>query len=255
MPGYVKGSQPIPTPHTTDAATCTLPATPINYGARQQYAKAPSTATPSTQRARNSSNKSVENSSSSAAVDPTLLCPISAIASQSSKPTVETLKQTKQLLDYIATQDEAVLTYNASDMVLAIHSDASYLSEPAARSRAGDISFSHLMRKSHPTTGPSSTLPTSSNMSWPLPPANWRRLHHGPRGSLHPHHPGGTRHTQPPPRSKQTTPPPKASSTERSNPNGPKPWTCDSTGSEIANARNSSASTGAQANLITLTMD
>jgi hypothetical protein len=75
------------------------------------------------------------------AVDPTLLCPISAIAFQSSNPTVDTLQHTKQLLDYITTQDDAVLTYNASDMVLAIHSDASYLSEPGARSRAGGHFF------------------------------------------------------------------------------------------------------------------
>eukprot|EP00804_Cyclotella_cryptica_P028836 CCRYP_008420-RA/>CCRYP_008420-RA protein AED:0.29 eAED:0.29 QI:0/0/0/1/1/1/4/0/762 len=40
-----------------------------------------------------------------------------------------------------ATQDEAVLTYHASDMVLAAHSDASYLSEPQARSRAGGHFF------------------------------------------------------------------------------------------------------------------
>eukprot|EP00804_Cyclotella_cryptica_P010975 CCRYP_016691-RC/>CCRYP_016691-RC protein AED:0.38 eAED:0.38 QI:0/0/0/1/0/0/2/0/391 len=127
------------------------------------------------------------------AVDPTLLCPISAIASQSSKPTVETLKQTKQLLDYIATQDEAVLTYNASDMVLAIHSDASYLSEPAHAAEQEDISFSHPMQKSHTTTEPSSTLPTSSNMSWPLPRSRTGgTLHHGPRGSLHPYYPGRT---------------------------------------------------------------
>jgi hypothetical protein len=33
--------------------------------------------------------------------------------------------------------EEAVLTYNASEMILAVHSDASYLSEPKARSRAG----------------------------------------------------------------------------------------------------------------------
>eukprot|EP00804_Cyclotella_cryptica_P002933 CCRYP_013286-RA/>CCRYP_013286-RA protein AED:0.46 eAED:0.46 QI:0/0/0/1/0/0/2/0/210 len=64
-----------------------------------------------------------------------------AIASQSAKPTLDTLHQTKQLLDYIATQAEAVLTYNASDMVLAIHSDASYLSKPGARSRAGGHFF------------------------------------------------------------------------------------------------------------------
>ena len=75
------------------------------------------------------------------AVDSTLLCPISAIASQSSAPTEETMKQTMQLLDYIATQEEAVLTYNASDMKLAVHSDASYSSEPKARSRAGGHFF------------------------------------------------------------------------------------------------------------------
>ena len=51
------------------------------------------------------------------------------------------MKQTVQLLDYLATQEEAVLTYHASDMKLAVHSDASYLSEPKARSRAGGHFF------------------------------------------------------------------------------------------------------------------
>jgi hypothetical protein len=37
--------------------------------------------------------------------------------------------------------EEAILTFHASDMVLAIHSDASYLSEPNARSRAGGHMF------------------------------------------------------------------------------------------------------------------
>jgi hypothetical protein len=36
------------------------------------------------------------------AVDSTLLCPISAIASQSSKPSEDTMQQTLQLLDYLA---------------------------------------------------------------------------------------------------------------------------------------------------------
>ena len=75
------------------------------------------------------------------AVDATLLCPISAIASQAANPTEETMKQTKKLLDYVASQDEAFLTYHASDMKLAAHSDASYLSEPKARSRAGSHFF------------------------------------------------------------------------------------------------------------------
>ena len=75
------------------------------------------------------------------AVNSTLLCPISAIASQSATPTEDTFEQTQQLLDYLATQEEAVLTYTASEMTLAAHSDASYLSEPKARSRAGGHFF------------------------------------------------------------------------------------------------------------------
>ena len=71
------------------------------------------------------------------AVNPTLLCPISAIASQSAHLTEDTMKHTQQLLDYLATQEEAVLTYNSSEMILAAHSDASYLNEEEARSRAG----------------------------------------------------------------------------------------------------------------------
>ncbi len=41
----------------------------------------------------------------------------------------------------MASQDEAVLTYKASDMVLAIHSNASYLSKPKAHSCAGGHMF------------------------------------------------------------------------------------------------------------------
>jgi hypothetical protein len=75
------------------------------------------------------------------AVDPTLLCPISAIASQSTNPTRDTIKHTLQLLDYLATKEDVVITYHASDMILAAHSDASYLSKPKVRSRAGSHFF------------------------------------------------------------------------------------------------------------------
>ena len=47
------------------------------------------------------------------------------------------MQYTKQLLDYIASQEDTVLTYHASDMILAAHSDAGYHNEPGARSRAG----------------------------------------------------------------------------------------------------------------------
>ena len=71
------------------------------------------------------------------AVDSTLLTPLSAIASQQAAPTQRTMQHTMQLLDYIASQEDAVLTYQASDMILAAHSDAGYHNEPKARSRAG----------------------------------------------------------------------------------------------------------------------
>jgi hypothetical protein len=41
----------------------------------------------------------------------------------------------------LATQEEALLTYHASDMILAAHSNASYLSKPNARSWAGSHFF------------------------------------------------------------------------------------------------------------------
>lgn len=52
-----------------------------------------------------------------------------------------TLKNVKQLLDYAATQDPPVLTYCKSDMVLAHHSDVSYLNKMNGRSQAGDHHF------------------------------------------------------------------------------------------------------------------
>ena len=68
------------------------------------------------------------------AVDSTMLTALSAIASAQAEPTEETMTRCKQFLDYAATHQDAILTYKASDMVLVVHSDASYLSEPKAHS-------------------------------------------------------------------------------------------------------------------------
>jgi hypothetical protein len=51
------------------------------------------------------------------------------------------MQQTLQLLNYLATQEDALLFYHASNMVLAVHSNASYLSEPKARSQVGGHFF------------------------------------------------------------------------------------------------------------------
>ena len=75
------------------------------------------------------------------AVDPTILMALSAIAAQQSAPTNETLGRVNQFLDYMWTHPDAKIRYRASDMILNVHSDASYLSAPKARSRAGGYFF------------------------------------------------------------------------------------------------------------------
>ena len=47
------------------------------------------------------------------------------------------IKALNQLLNYAATHPNIIVRYLASDMMLSIHSDASYLSEAEARSRVG----------------------------------------------------------------------------------------------------------------------
>jgi hypothetical protein len=61
---------------------------------------------------------------------------LSSIASEQTKGTECTLEKAYQVLDYLASHPDAVVRFRASDMVLNIHLDASYLSEPKARSQA-----------------------------------------------------------------------------------------------------------------------
>jgi hypothetical protein len=72
------------------------------------------------------------------AVDPTVLMPLNDIATEQTKATEKTQAATNQLLDYLATRP-ATIRYHASDMILHIHSDASYLSVLNARSRIGGL--------------------------------------------------------------------------------------------------------------------
>ena len=75
------------------------------------------------------------------AVDSTILMTVNDIASQQSKATQATETKINQLLNYVATHPNASITYRKSDMKLVVHSDASYLSAPGARSRAGGYFF------------------------------------------------------------------------------------------------------------------
>lgn len=70
-------------------------------------------------------------------VDSTMLVALGAISSAQAQGTEKTLDAVCQLLNYAASHPDAKLRYHASDMYLWAHSDASYLSEPKGRSRAG----------------------------------------------------------------------------------------------------------------------
>ncbi len=70
------------------------------------------------------------------AVNLTVLMALSNIASKQAKCTESTMKKCKQLLDYLATHPGATVHFYASNMILNIHSNASYLSKTNAHSHA-----------------------------------------------------------------------------------------------------------------------
>ena len=73
----------------------------------------------------------------SRAVDPTLAVTLSALAAEQSNGTERTARAINKLLNYCATHPNAGIQYKPSDMILRLHSDTSYLTEPKARSRIG----------------------------------------------------------------------------------------------------------------------
>ncbi len=63
------------------------------------------------------------------AVNMTVLMALSSIAVEQMKATEKTMGRCVQMLDYLASNLEAKVRFHASDMIMNIHSDASYLSE------------------------------------------------------------------------------------------------------------------------------
>ena len=74
-------------------------------------------------------------------VDSSILTALSTLALQQMQLITNTMMRLKQLLDYIASQDPAVITYCKSDMIYSIHSDAGYLNKANAHSRAKGYHF------------------------------------------------------------------------------------------------------------------
>ncbi len=70
-----------------------------------------------------------------------MLAALGSLASAQSKGTAATAQAATQLLNYCATHPNAEVCFQASDMCLHVHSDASYLCESQARSRVGGLFF------------------------------------------------------------------------------------------------------------------
>jgi hypothetical protein len=143
MPGYItKALARFAHPAPAKPQHQPHPHTERTYGATIEYAKAPDTSPvlPATDKTYIQQVLGVLLYYGRA-VDSTVLVALSSIASAQATPTTQTMKLTKFLLDYVATHPDAILTYEKSNMVLAVHSDASYLREIGARSRAGGHFF------------------------------------------------------------------------------------------------------------------
>jgi predicted protein tyrosine phosphatase len=74
-------------------------------------------------------------------VDLTVFMSLNDIATKQTKATEETQAAMNKLFDYLATHPDAAISYHAYDMILHIHSDASYLSVSSARSRLRGLFF------------------------------------------------------------------------------------------------------------------
>jgi hypothetical protein len=114
--------------------------TPV-YGAKTQYATKDETPPLTTKQCITIQKVTGSVLYYARAVDPTVLMPLNDIATEQTKATEKTQAATNQLLDYLATRPDTTIRYHASDMILHIHSDASYLSVSNARSLPGGLFF------------------------------------------------------------------------------------------------------------------
>ncbi len=87
------------------------------------------------------------------AVDSTILTTLSSLATEQAEPMQKTMEKVKQLLDYCASQEEAIITYNKSKMILVVHSNAGYCNKKKSCSQAGGCFFLSNKDKFPPNNG------------------------------------------------------------------------------------------------------
>eukprot|EP00980_Cylindrotheca_fusiformis_P029377 scaffold23458_cov114-Cylindrotheca_fusiformis.AAC.1 len=158
MPGYIERAlqrfeHPAPTRREDSPHAWTAP----NYGARQQCVT--DTHSPFVDAKDTKMVQTVLGTLLyyAKAVDITMVTAIGSIAMDQAAATELTVKDITQLLNYAATNPDATIRFYASDMVLYVESDASYLSKTKARSRVAG--FHYLSDKMPNPTDPNAKPP------------------------------------------------------------------------------------------------
>ena len=144
MPDFAKkGLQRFKHPHPARPQHSPHPWTPPQYGKKIQYANTDTKHQPLTKDQKLYCQQIIGYYLYyGRAIDNTLLAAVGSIGtSLSTAPWTNLKSRIKHMLDYIATHPDAAVNYHASDMHLWIHTDASYLNEPKARSRGAGFFY------------------------------------------------------------------------------------------------------------------
>jgi hypothetical protein len=166
MPGYVEKalqrfthpspSRPQHSPHAWTAP---------NYGASVQYPAPDDTSLPLDSKGITRLQQIIGTFLFYArAVDNTMHVALGTLAAAQTQGTAQTMDAAIQLLNYAATHPDAAVRFSRSDMKLYIHSDASYLSEPKARSKVGGYFYSGNSNESADNPKPNGPIHVESRI-------------------------------------------------------------------------------------------
>ena len=98
------------------------------------------------------------------AVDSALLVALGAISASISPGTVKTMQAVDQVFDYCSMHAGTTIKYRASNIILRIHTDASYQSEKEARRRAGGYFYFGSAHKDDYTSTPNGAIIVESTI-------------------------------------------------------------------------------------------
>ena len=143
MPGYIaKMLHKFHHPKPTRTEQSPYVHTKLNYGPKFYLAVLEDTADPRAPKDANRLQKVIGSLLFYGwANDSSILVALGMLASAQTKATINTDQSLTKLLSYCTSKPEAAIRFHASNMVMYVSSDTSYLSEPKARRRAAGFFY------------------------------------------------------------------------------------------------------------------